>query len=365
MTILIASTVGLNFDGITGVIVSYLEAMDRSGLEIYLTATISVTPQIRERLEALGCRVVDMPNRKQHPLQYFFALTRLIRRRRIQVLHAHGNSATLAIELMAGRLGGCRIRIAHAHSTRCEQVRADRLLRPLFYRLYTRAIACSTAAGNWLYPGRPFSVLKNGRDLESLAFCPEVRSAVRAEYRLGDAPVIGHVGSFVALKNHAFLLEVFCAVLQRRPDARFFAVGDGPLRPQIERQAAEMGLSGHIIFPGSTGRVPQLLQAMDAMLLPSLYEGLPLVSIEWQAAGLPCILSDTVTRECGMTDFLAFCPLDAGPEQWAERLLALMQAWPDRAQCSRQALPRLRQAGFDLTEGAQLLRAVYLGQPTP
>jgi glycosyltransferase involved in cell wall biosynthesis len=118
-----------------------------------------------------------------------------------------------------------------------------------------------------------------------------------------DAPVVGHVGSFRPPKNHAFLLQIAAEVLKMRPDVRFLLVGDGPLRPQIEARARELGIAGNVIFTGVCSDVPRvMLGGMDLFLFPSLWEGLPIVVVEAAASGLPVVASDIPgVREAAQT----------------------------------------------------------------
>lgn len=359
MKVLIISTVGLIYDGITSVIVSCLEAMERDGLDIYVAATGDSQENIRRRIEAMGCTIVDFPDRRKHTLAYALALTRWIRRNRIQAVHAHGNSGTLAIEMCAAWLGGCRKRIAHSHNTRCDQVKADKLLRPVFNRFYTDALACGDAAGRWLFGDRPFTVLINGRDTALFAYDADKRRAMREELQLGDALTIGHVGGFFEQKNHRFLMDIYRAILRREPDAKLFCIGDGPLRGEIEEAAADMG--NGVIFTGTTDRVADYLQAMDGMLLPSLFEGLPLVAVEWQINGLPCLMADTVTAECALTDTAAFLSLTDSSDVWAEKIIAMARG-NDRAASAAKGAEQVRAAGFDVRDSARMLKALYLGQ---
>lgn len=188
--VMVISTVGLNYDGITGVILSCLESMNLKGLEIYVAGTIDVQPDIRDRVESLGCQVIDLPSRRTSPFRYFCSLTAFLRRNNISVIHAHGNSGTLAIEMVAGWLGGCKKRIAHSHNTRSDQVQANRMLRPVFNAFYTDALACGEEAGKWLYGDRPFTVLRNGRSIEKYRFNNTVRSKVCMQYDIADDALV-------------------------------------------------------------------------------------------------------------------------------------------------------------------------------
>lgn len=195
--VLIISTVGLIYDGITSVILECLKSMNRTGIEFYVVATVDCKPGIVKQLNELGCVIVDFPDRRKQPALYFFELIKFIRKEEISVIHAHGNSATLAVEMIAGWLGGAKKRIAHSHNTRCEQVKADKILRPFFNLSYTDALACGEEAGRWLFGSKKFVVLNNGRDIDKFSFKDEKRQSVRAQLGLTKEKAFGHVGGFV------------------------------------------------------------------------------------------------------------------------------------------------------------------------
>lgn len=360
--VMVISTVGLIYDGITGVILSYLESMDLRGLEIYVAGTIDVHPDIREKIETLGCRVVNLPSRRTNPFQYFCSLIAFLRRNNISVIHAHGNSGTLAIEMVAGWLGGCKKRIAHSHNTRCDQVRADRMLRPVFNAFYTDALACGEDAGKWLYGDRPFTVLRNGRSIEKYRFNNAVRARMRRQYGIADDTlVLGHVGHFTEQKNQDYVIDVYRELLKIQPSVRLFLIGEGPLRHDVEIKAA--GLRDKVTFVGTTDHVPDYLQMMDVMILPSRFEGLPLVSIEWQINGIPAILADTITRQCALTDLVQFKSLHDTPAEWATGLVELAER-TNREQSAEQAPTQVARAGYDMAGNAATLRTLYLSKGT-
>ena len=356
--VLIISTVGLIYDGITNVITSYLQAMDLSGLDVYVISTIKEEKDIVNKIENTGCHIVKLPSRKTQTVSYFLKLITFIKKNHINVVHAHGNSGTLAIEMLAAWIGGCKKRIAHSHNTKCDQVKADKILRPIFNVLYTDAIACGEDAGRWLFGSKPFVVLSNGRDIGLFSFNEKIRQKKRAELNLKSEITIGHVGGFFEQKNHRFLLKIFREILKRNPTARFYLIGDGPLRPEIESSALD--LKDNLTFVGTTSQIADYLQAMDGMLLPSLYEGLPLVAIEWQINGLPCVFSDKITRECVFMDNCMFMSLEENTEAWAREIIALIKN-NDRIQNSKKATLESKIHGFDIQDGALKLRNIYFG----
>jgi glycosyltransferase involved in cell wall biosynthesis len=358
--ILIVSTVGLIYDGITSVILSNLQAMDRTGLEIYIASTIKAEPCIVDQFKALGCMIVDFPNRRENPKAYFFALRKFIKDKNIEAIHANGNSATLAVEMLAAKLGGCKKRIAHSHNTRCDQVRADKMLRPLFYTTYTDALACGEDAGKWLFQNRPFTVVKNGRDVDRFKFDDTKRKEMRKKLGINDSLAVGHVGGFVPQKNHDFLLQIYKSLAEKEPTVKLFMIGDGILRREIETEAQELGLMEKLTFTGNIDNVPDYLNAMDGMIFPSLFEGLPLAAIEWQINGLPIVMADTITKECVFTDKLKQLSLNNTPGKWADTIIEMIRK-NNREQQSRDGIKAINRAGYNIKDTAKLLREIYLG----
>lgn len=357
--IIIVSTVGLIYDGITSVVLSYLEAMDLKKFDIYVVSTIKSETLIKKNISNLGCHIVELPSRRTETQKYLLALIRYIRSNQIEVIHAHGNSATLAIEMLAGWLGGCKKRIAHSHNTQCEQMQADKLLRPLFYWLYTDAFACGEAAGKWMFGKKTFIILNNGRDLKKFSFDPQVRNQMRMKYGMSEELVFGHIGGFNPQKNHEFVLKVFREIIKFEPQAKCFLIGSGPLKEKTEIEVAD--LKNKVIFVGTTDDVPAYLDMMDGMILPSFFEGLPLVTIEWQISGIPCVLADTITSQCAVTSDVKFMSLDDSPQKWAKEIIIASKAKRcTRLESSLNGQEKVKQAGFDIFENAKLLEKAYL-----
>lgn len=357
--VIIVSTVGLIYDGITSVILSYLQAMNLSKMDIYVVSTMKCEQSIKKSIQDLGCHIIELPSRKTETLKYAVQLSKFIRSQKIDVIHAHGNSATLTVEMLAGFLGGCKKRIAHSHNTQCEQVRADKMLRPLFYRLYTDAFACGKAAGEWLFGKRDFTVLNNGRDLEKFSFNEHLRDSMREKYDVRENLTFGHVGGFNPQKNHEFVLKIFREIIKIEANAKCFFIGAGPLKEYIEKKASDV--KSNIIFVGTTDDVPAYLDMFDAMILPSIFEGLPLVAVEWQINGLPCILSDTITSQCAVMDTVRFMSLNDDPKEWAKEIIRLARENVEkRSETSLEGKEKIKKAGYDILENAKFLERAYL-----
>lgn len=359
MKILQIPTGGLFSDGILSCIVEYMTAMDKSGMDIQVLATNNPEKSVVEKVENSGCRVVSIPYRKKNIIKYFFALYRYILKEKIDVVHVHGSSAIMSIELVAAWLAGCKVRIAHSHNTTCENQKADKILRPVFNRNYTTAFACGQDAGRWMFGKRKFTIIPNGRNLKKY----EYDSKKRIEYRnkLGipsDTLVIGHVGRFNRQKNQEYLVHVFGEVYKKKRNSYLVLIGTGEKVGEIKNLVKELELENNVIFTGVIENVSDYLSAFDIMLLPSLYEGLPLVVIEWQIAGLPCIVSDTVTKECAITSLVKFESVKKEPEVWANEVVNLILQ--DRNDSKEIIFNEIKTAGYDIESGAERLKKIYL-----
>ena len=322
MKVLVVLTGELCFDGITNSVLNYYRAMDRSGMEIGIVSARGTNEEMRKNFEDIGCTVYPLENRDSCPAKYFVQLIGIIKRGKYDILHAHGNSATLAIETTAAYLAGCKVRIIHSRNSFCEHTKADKLLRPLMYATYTDGFSCGEKAGKWLFGNRHFTVMNNGKEIDRFLFKPEVRKSYREKLGVSaDTILLGHVGLFHRQKNHPFLIDVFEEVCRHSGQYKLVLIGEGEDRGKIEEMVRQKGLTDKVIFLGRQSDVENWIQALDIMVFPSLFEGMPNVVLEWQLAGLPALISDVITKECGIMDTVSYLPLENGPAYWADQIL--------------------------------------------
>ncbi len=336
---------------------NYISRLDPARVRCDLVCPNEPGEEASALVQQTGGSVFVLGGRNRHPLSYMHRLTRLVREREIDVLHAHGNSATLASELIAARRGGASVRMPHSHNTTCTMKTTDKLLRGIFYRTSTDNMACSTAAGEWLYPKRDYTVLNNAIDTGRFRFSARERERMRESLGITkDEFVYLHVGAFNEQKNQAFLLEAFCKLLESTQNTRLLLVGDGERRASCEARAEALGLRRQVSFLGLRDDIPALLSAADAFVLPSLHEGLPLTLVEAQCAGLSCVASDRVTREAALTELVSFAPIEQA-EAFALAMRGVKQT--DRAITSSVAILRAQEAGYDVSQNAQTLMEIY------
>ena len=360
MKILLINTVPTEQNGITGVIFNYLKAIDAKDITFDLLSLNTPSSQYSDIVEAKGGSVFVLP-RLNGILAYWKSLRRLIKKNRYDAVHIHGNSHTVVLELSAAWTAGCVVRMVHSHTTTCKHVVVSRLLTQPFNMLYTHALACGDAAGRWMFGRRKFTIINNGVDTELYAFDEVKRIAIRKKQGWSGCKVIGHVGGFVETKNQGFIVEVFHELYVRDNTYRLLLIGDGPLRHGIELKVKEYGLTDVVCITGNINNVCDYLNAMDLVLMPSLFEGLPLTLVEQQADGLRCVVSDAITKEADKTENLMFLPLDMTASEWAERIHKIdIDNVDQRKARSHEAVERIRECGYSIQEEAKKMKEYYI-----
>lgn len=280
-------------------------------------------------IERLGGRVFRITRKTKDFSAYRRELFGAVREDGCPVVLRIGSNAFSAIDLWIAKREGARRLALRSSNASDGQAGLGMLLQRALRRPLTSVanvkIAPSDLAAEYTFG--PMAMrkgevhyLRNALDLDAYAFSAEKRTAIRAELSIdADALVVGHVGRFAPQKNHGFLIEVFTELLKSRPDARLVLVGKGELEDEVCAKAEAFGVLGSIVFTGVRSDVPALLSAFDALALPSLYEGMPNVVIEAQAAGLSCVVSDTVTRQADVTGLVEYLPID-NTTAWAKVL---------------------------------------------
>lgn len=287
-------------------------------------------------------------------------------------IHVNANYP-YAYPLKVAKEAGIPLRILHSHNAGAGEQFGPQPsgLKALIktYRNYavhkqiddapTHYFACSQQAADYMFPGKPFTWVKNGIDTEKFAFRPEVRQRVRAELGVGDdTKLIGFCGRFRLQKNPLFLLEIFAEYAHMEANTKLMMVGIGELEQQMHKKVEELGIADKVMFLGARTDMPDLYQAMDLFLLPSLFEGFGIVYAEAQCAGVPCLATkDAVPTVAKVTDLLEFVPLQESARQWAEECRRLLSDEKNRQDYSTI----VRNKGFDIHDVAAELQQFYLG----
>lgn len=348
--------------GVEAVIMNYYEHIDRTKVQFDFIVHNDNKIDITQKVEAMGGKVYKVTPYYKNPIVFMWDIYKVIKRHHYRIVHSNMNTLS-AFSLFAAWAAGAPVRILHNHSTsspgETKRNIMKFMLRP-FARLFANHyLACSRLAGEWMY-GRKMmdsgkvTIVNNAIDLKKYAFNPQKRNLLRKELGLADEFVIGHVGRFMFQKNHEFLIDVFAEAYKKNPHMALLLVGDGPLRPAMEEKVRKLGLTDHVKFLGLRNNVQDFYHVMDILVLPSHYEGLPVVGVEAQANGLPCLFSTKVTKETRLTHSAQFLDLEAGASMWAEEIISI------KCERNKKAGDELRQAGFEIYKEAEKLVKFYI-----
>lgn len=311
--VLIVATTFLCVDGLTSVLL-HLARIISEYCVVDFSLGAGADSQIVTALGEIG-EVFFLPNRKTRTLKYISALKGLVDRKCYDIVHIHGNSSTMAVDLIATRR--TKVRITHCHNCAKQNIIKQFVLGTMMNLFVTHPVACSRKAGEAIY-SKPFTVIRNGIDTNRFVFRQDVREKVREQFGLNDAYVIGHIGRFNHQKNQDRLIGILMEVLQIRQDAVLMLCGKGELENEFQEKAKQSGLMDHILLIGEVNDPEKYMMAMDVFVLPSLFEGLPLAGVEAQASGLPCVFSDSITKETAILPAVSFLSLEESNRRWAE-----------------------------------------------
>lgn len=310
--------------GVESVIMNYYRHLDHSKVQFDFICDEDSTRIPYDEIKKLGGRVFLVPKYQNLP-KYLKALEKLFKENQYRIVHSNINTLSV-FPLYAAKKAGVPIRISHSHSTsnpkEWKRNLIKNILRPFSKRYATDYFACSELAGRYLFGNKAFDqgevkIIHNAIDVEKFKFDEVARKKLRKEFGIKDSTVvIGHVGRFVQQKNHAFLVDVFKEYHKKNPDSKLLLVGSGPLEDEIKKKVEKLDLKDSVLFLGQRDDINKLYSVMDIFCLPSLYEGLPVVGVEAQAAGLPCVFSNKITKNIVLCDNTQMLSIKNNRNQW-------------------------------------------------
>lgn len=315
--------------GVESVVMNYYRNIDRNKVQFDFICDEDSKYIPKEEIEKLGGKIILIPP-YQKPFKYHKELKRVLKEGKYKIVHSHISTMSF-FSLWAAKSAKVPIRIAHAHSTTNKQEKKKNImkqvLRPFSKVFANRYFCCSELAGRWLFGNEAYDqgkvyLLNNAIDVDKFKYNEKVRKAKRKELNIKDKDlVIGHIGRFVKQKNHEFLIDIFNEIHKQNKNAILLLAGDGPLKEAIQNKVKKLNLGENVKFLGQRNDANELYQAMDVFVLPSLYEGLPVVGVEAQASGLPCFFSTDMTKETKVLDSTKFISLTHTSKYWADKIL--------------------------------------------
>lgn len=355
----------LNYNGIGMSLLNYYNYIDADKIQMDYLVPNKVDENLKKEFTKKGNKLFefDYKNKKMHqrrPIKYCIKLYKLIKQEKYDIVHAHGSSSMLFLQLLTAKLAGVKVRIAHSRNTNAIFGFLNIVFKPLFKISYTDALACGREAGEWLFGKKAqFTVIPNGKDCNMFEYRDSIREEYRKKYNIENKIVIGHVGNINCQKNHEFLIKVFNELKSHNKDYYLILAGDGPLIGDIKKQVVDLNLEEDILFLGqiSVDDVAKWLNAMDIMVFPSKWEGFPNVLIEWQISCLPCVVSDAITKDVKITELVSFKSLKDLPIEWAKEIESISII--DRNSIKYKIMEEVKKAGYDIKENAKFLEELY------
>lgn len=315
--------------GVESVVMNYYQHIDKEKVQFDFIVDEDSTYIPHEEIELMGGRVIIVPP-YQKIFSYINNLMKILKRNNYKIVHSHLNAMSI-FPLYAAKRADVSVRIAHSHSTSNKKEWKKNLLKNILKKFSktnaTHYFCCSELAGRWLFGDKVYNqnkVIKinNAIDMDKFIYNSNINTQMREELGISkDALVIGHIGRFMKQKNHEFLIDIFNEIYIKNNNAVLVLVGDGPLQEQIEKRVKKLNIESAVRFLGVRKDINKIYQIMDIFLFPSLYEGLGMVLIEAQIAGLACITSTEVPREVDISGRVSFISLSLSAKKWAGILM--------------------------------------------
>lgn len=354
-----------NLGGAESRIMDLYRNMDREQVQFDFLIHYKEKGYFDEEIKKLGGEIYYLPSFRVYNYFAYKKACRLFFEEHNHFAAVHGHmTSTASIYLPEAKRAGIPLTIAHARSAGVDKGlkgMITKFLRRKLYKKCDRMFACSDLAaaavfGKKRYEENRVTILPNAVDTKEFLPNEEVRAKIRREYGIEDKFVIGHVGRFHYAKNHEFLLDIFEKLLKKKENVVLMLLGDGPLKAEIQQKAQQLGIADKVIFTGNQTPVAPFYQAFDFLLFPSRFEGLPGTVVEAQAAGITCLISDTITTQVKATDLVTFMSIEKSAENWADEVVRLCEK-----QSSRTGNYDLTATNYDVNNQVAFYTEIYNG----
>lgn len=348
--------------GVESVIYNYFSHMDLDKFDVHIIGHGIKVQACANRFSDMGFTIHNITPKSMNFIRSLNEMEAIFKENHFDIIHSH-LTEWACVPMYIGWKCGVKVRINHSHMAEKPRGLKNKLyygVRLFLGKLFaTDYFACGEDAGRYLFGDKAVktgkvTILPNAIDFEKYHSNPALRDEMRKKLGLEENTMaIGHVGRFFTQKNHKFLIEIFRDYHRRNPASILLLFGDGELRKEIESQVESCGLVKTVRFMGVQQNMSDWYQAMDVFALPSLYEGLPVVGVEAQAIGLPCLFSDQITKEIGISTGTKFLPIDKGTKPWVDAICSCK---------NRNATPIIDMEKYDISKRAMNLQNFYVSR---
>ena len=332
--------------GMENFIMNLYEKIDREKFQFDFIVHLQKENDYTEQIGKLGGRVYEIPRLTKNPVGSLSMLYKIVKENNYKIVIRHTANALVAPQLLVAKLAGAKT-ICHSHNETDPQATIHKIGKIMMKSAADKRFACSSKAGEWMYDTQDFQVIHNAINVDKFEYSQEKANRIRKEFKVDGKHIYGHIANFIESKNHMYLLEVFKEISKRDENAVFFCLGEGDLRPRIEAKIKELQLEDKVILTGIRHDAQDFMSAMDVLIFPSFFEGLPLTLIEAQIAALPSVISDTITKDVIVTEGLVSMEsIQKEPEVWAKKAIEVFDSTKNNQRlCQRKAI---QEAGYDM-----------------
>lgn len=355
----IAQILGIkNKGGVESVLMNFYREIDRDKYQFDFYIEEGSDLYLQNEIIALGGKIF-MTKSVKNPIAYMKQLTEFFNNQKYSIVHIQKNSLSVFAARAAKKAKIPNIIIhsqSMAGSGKGEFIRnLVKALLKLFSNRYSNcSIACSNDAGKWLFGRKSqFHIIRNAINLNNFKFNEQLRKEKRQELGINDELVIGHIGRFEPQKNQRFILDVFEKLLKKKPESKLILIGGGSLENELRKIIMLKKIEKSVIILIGA-KSSEWYHAFDIFLLPSLYEGIPLVGIEAQASGLPCIFSNRISEDVKINDYSKFIPLSNNTDIWVDTILNIPTKI-DRLACYE----RVENSGYSVQKEVKNMEKIY------
>lgn len=321
----------MNAGGAETFLMKLYREIDKTKYQMDFCINIREKNYYEDEINSLGGKIYRIPARTKNLKSHNIKLKKIIEENKYQYILAVSSSTTSFMDLKIAKQAGakiCSIRSSNSNLNMPFKKKIIQNILRVFYNKYAdnlispSDLAAICMFGDDFKKDNRFHYLNNSVNFDEYAFTIEKRKKIRKEFLFSDDElVIGHIGRFYKQKNHLYLINIFNEIVKRRPKSKLLLVGSGELENGVRKYVNDLGINEQVIFAGTRSDVNNILSGMDIFVFPSLYEGMPNTVIEAEASGLPCILSDTITKQVNLTNNVYFKSLNDSPENWANIIL--------------------------------------------
>ncbi len=350
--------------GIETMLMNYYRHIDREKVQFDFLCNKTKHGAYDEEIRQLGGKIFHTPG--LNPIKYNKYLKYMkqlfLKNPEYRIVEAH-NGALGVYALHAAKKNNIPTRIFHAHGasiTKDWKLPIKLVCKSLLPSNMNYQFTCGVEAarcyfGNEAVQRQDYELIPNAIEVEKFIYNKKERDEIRKKYDINNKHVIGHVGRFMAQKNHSFLIDVFYKVSKKDDDAILVLLGDGELQDDIKEKVKTYGLQKKVVFVGNVGNANEWYSAFDIFVLPSIWEGLPVVGVEAQASDLPCIFSDTITKEIALLSNVKFVSLEESADVWAENIIKRINKYERKDNTSL-----ITEKGYNISIEAKKLQKRYL-----